>query len=75
MVSEAAFQVRSRMKNLALGPTVLGTPSLPRPPDEKVGNFPILVKLSSMNTNTSVSTACIYTLVNLMKRNNMNSDT
>jgi hypothetical protein len=59
MVPEAAFLARPRTKNLAPGPTILGTPSRPCPPVERVGNFQILVKLSSMNTNTSVSIACI----------------
>ena len=75
MVPRAPFRARPQTKNLALGPMILGALSCPRPPMEKVGNFQVLVKLSSMNTNTSVSIACIYTLVNLMKRNNMNSGT
>jgi hypothetical protein len=49
-------------KSRAPGSTRLGTPSCPRPPVEIVGKFQILVKLNSMNTNTSVSIARILYL-------------
>ena len=55
----ATFHVRLRTKNRALGPMRLGMPSHPRPPVEIVGKFQILVKLNSMNMNTSVSIARI----------------
>jgi hypothetical protein len=58
----ATFRAWPRMKNPTLGPTILGTPSRPCAPVERVGNFQILVRLSSMNTNINVSFARIFLL-------------
>jgi hypothetical protein len=58
MPHRAAFRAWSWKKN----PTRLGTPSWLWSPVEIVGKFQILVKLNSMNTNTSVSIARILWL-------------